>query len=94
MIEAITNATNAATIATTAEITATTAEDLVAAHPQERIDRQIEVFDWLVQTKDKRVSKSPAGYLVESIRDDYAAPKGYVSKADRAKRVADEEARR
>lgn len=75
-------------------VTATTAEGLVAAHPRDRIDRQIEVFDWLVQTKDKRVSKSPAGYLVESIRDDYAAPKGYVSKADRAKRVADEEARR
>ena len=36
--------------------------------------------------KDKRVSKSPAGYLVDSIRKGYAEPKGFESKAARAER--------
>jgi hypothetical protein len=40
----------------------------------------------MMETKDKRVTKSPAGYLVKSIEDDYAAPRGFESKANRAKR--------
>lgn len=71
-------------------VTAATAADLVAAYPRDRINRQVEIFDWLSTTKDKRVSKSPAGYLVESIRNDYAAPKGFVSKAEREKKRAEE----
>ena len=51
---------------------------------------KIEVFDWLVESLDKRVAKSPAGYLVKSITDDYALPKGFVPKAERQRR---EEAR-
>ena len=39
-----------------------------------RIRTKLEVFDWLVQNEDKRVAKNPAGYLVASIRADYAAP--------------------
>lgn len=73
-------------------VTPGTADDLVEAFPPDRINRQLEIFDWLSASKDKRVSKSPAGYLVESIRNDYAAPKGFQSKADREKkRAADEE---
>ena len=67
-------------------VTQATAENLVGAYPRDRINRQVEVFDWLVRAKDKRVSKSPAGYLVESIRDDYAIPKGFESKAEREKK--------
>lgn len=63
------------------------AEELVAGHA-ERIRVKLEVFDWMLATKDKRVTKSPAGYLVKSIEDDYAAPKEYETKADRAKREA------
>ena len=40
--------------------------------------RKLEVFDWLTEKKDKRVAKSPAGYLVKSISEDYAAPKGFT----------------
>ena len=46
-------------------------------HPAEIIQAKMEVFDWLREKKDKRVAKSPAGYLVKSINDDYAAPKGF-----------------
>ena len=37
---------------------------------------------WLL-SRTSGVAKSPAGYLVKSINDDYAAPKGYVSPAER-----------
>jgi hypothetical protein len=58
---------------------------------------KLEVFDWLVERKDKRLAKSPAGYLVKSIADDYATPKGFISRAQReaqaeAKRQAEQRA--
>lgn len=77
-------------------VTPSTATELVAAFSAADIRQKIEVFDWLIEKKDKRVSKSPAGYLVESIRNDYADPKGFELKAVRAKReeAKREEARR
>jgi hypothetical protein len=64
-------------------VTRTTAEGLVQQHPVERIEAKLEVFDWLMEKQDKRVAKSPAGYLVKSITDDYATPKGFMPKAER-----------
>ena len=49
---------------------------------------KIEVFDWLAGRKDKRIQRNPAGYLVESIRQDYAPPKGFEPKAVREARAA------
>ncbi len=74
-------------------VTAATANDLVAACPRDRIDHQIEVFDWLVSKKDNRISKSPGGYLAESIRKSYAPPKGFESKAEREKKRTAEQDR-
>ena len=51
------------------------------------------MFDWLIEKQDKRVAKSPAGYLVKSIEDDYAAPQGLLSKAERQKRDEARQAR-
>jgi len=59
------------------------AAELVKQHPAESIQLKLEVFDWLVESQDKRVAKSPEGYLVKSITDDYKTPKGFVSAADR-----------
>ena len=67
-------------------ITLAKANELVASHPAERIRVKLEVFDWMLATKDRRVTKSPAGYLVKSIEDDYAAPRGFETKAEREKR--------
>lgn len=75
------------------QVTKATAAELAKAHPAEFIERKVEVFDWLVEKKDKRVAKNPTGYLVESIRSDYAAPKGFESKADRERRQAAEQER-
>jgi hypothetical protein len=71
-------------------VTRATAAELVQRHPAETIQVKIEVFDFLLGKQDKRVAKSPAGYLVKSITDDYAAPKDFVTRAERQAR---EEAR-
>jgi hypothetical protein len=64
-------------------VTKATAAELVQKHPTEFIEHKLEVFDWLTEKQDKRVAKSPAGYLVTSIEKDYAVPKGFVSRAER-----------
>jgi hypothetical protein len=64
-------------------VTASTAADLVQKHPADYIQLKIDVVDWMAEKKDKRIEKSPAGYLVKSITSDYATPKGFVSRADR-----------
>jgi Replication initiator protein A len=74
-------------------VTRATAAELVQRHPAETIRLKIDVFDWLAGKQDKRVEKSPAGYLVKSINDDYAAPKGFVSKAERQQREESRQAR-
>jgi hypothetical protein len=78
-------------------VTRVTAAELVRQYPADAIAAKLEVFDWLMEKQDKRVARSPAGYLVKSITNDYATPKGFESKAARqaraeAKRQADQEA--
>ncbi len=67
-------------------VTKATADELVQKHPAEFIQLKLDVFDWLVEKQDKRIAQNPAGYLVKSINDDYAAPKGFISKADQRQR--------
>jgi hypothetical protein len=69
-------------------VTESTAIELVQQHQDEPeiIETRLEVFDWLTDRADKRLAKSPAGYLVSSITRRYAVPKGFESKADRQKR--------
>jgi hypothetical protein len=71
-------------------VTRATALGLVDRYPAEFLESKIDVFDFLTEKQDKRIARSPAGYLVKSIENDYAAPKSYVSKAERQRR---EEAR-
>jgi hypothetical protein len=75
-------------------VTPATATELLAARDEQQIRARVEVFDWLMAKRDNRVQKSPAGYLVESIRNDYATPKGFESKAEQAKKQAAEQERR
>lgn len=75
-------------------VTASAAPGLVAEHPEADIRARIEVFDWLVAKKDRRVSKSPGGWLADSIRKEFDPPKGFESKADREVRQEVEEAKR
>lgn len=72
-------------------VTPSTAAELVATYPEEKISAQVEHLDWLREKHPKKVTESPAGFLVKSIRGDYAAPTGFESKATRTAR---EEAKR
>jgi hypothetical protein len=74
-------------------VTKATAADMVQQYPAELIERKIEVFDWLAEKQDKRIAKSPEGYLCESIRKDYATPKGFVSRAERQRREEERQAK-
>ncbi len=69
-------------------MTAVTASELAQAFPVEHIQTRIESFDWLLAKNDKRVSKNPGGYLAESIRKSYFAPKGFESKVEQDKKQA------
>lgn len=47
---------------------------LLATYQEERVKDKIAMLDRLVETKDKRVSKNPAGFLVRAIEEDYRGP--------------------
>jgi hypothetical protein len=78
-------------------VTASAAARLVRDHP-ERVAAKLEVFDQLVEAKDKRVAKNPAGFLVKSIAEDYPPPpeleRARRATAERATRDAAEQANR
>jgi hypothetical protein len=67
-------------------VTPSVAEELTAHFPEDVITRRIDVSDWMAESKGGRGRKSPVGYLVESIRQGYAVPKGFVSRSERESR--------
>jgi hypothetical protein len=67
-------------------VTAAKAARLTKQYPADAIRSKLEVFDWMREMKDKRIAKNPAGYLVKSVEEDYAAPPGFESLADRQRR--------
>jgi len=69
-------------------VTPSTASQTLKSHSPERIKAQLEVFDWIVFQKDPKVSRNPAGFLISSIRNEYAPPKGYISREERVRREA------
>ncbi len=75
-------------------ITRTVAGELVKAYPADRITAQLEVFDWLLERKDPKVSRNPSGFLVTSIKSEYATPKGFVSQEEQKRRAKDVEQRK
>lgn len=57
-------------------VTASSAVRLVREFSTELIEAKLQVFDQLASRRDARISKNPAGYLVQSIRKDYMPPTG------------------
>ncbi|MCX6924867.1 MAG: hypothetical protein NT154_16895 [Verrucomicrobia bacterium] len=55
----------------------------------DRIRSQLEVFDWLTAQRDTKVSKNPPGFLVASIRGEYAPPKGFIPQRQREQRATE-----
>ncbi|MBV8383304.1 MAG: hypothetical protein JOZ63_11900, partial [Planctomycetaceae bacterium] len=68
-------------------VTRSVAAELVRDFPADRIRRQVEVVDWLRETKPKRV-KDVGAYLADAIRKDFAPPAGFRSRAERAEAEA------
>jgi len=68
-------------------ISPTVAEKTVRAFSNDLIGEQIERFDWLLQRSDARISRNPPGYLLKSIQENYSAPHGFVSRAEKEARV-------
>ena len=66
-------------------VTAPVAGELVRDHAEDKVRAQIERLDWLIEKKPEKIA-DPAAYLVEAIKNDYAAPKGFISKAERQRR--------
>ena len=62
-------------------VTASAAVQLVREHAADLVESKIAVFDALRQKDDRRISRNPAGFLVQSIRDDYVPPAGFGQKA-------------
>ena len=58
-------------------LSANVARRTVERFPAERIQHHVAVFDWLVNRQDSKVSRSPAGFLVRSIEQDYSPPKSF-----------------
>jgi hypothetical protein len=58
------------------DVNPATAREIVAQFPAQRIERHIEVLDWLMH-QGNRIPKNPAGYLVQSIRVGYEVPEGF-----------------
>ena len=76
-------------------VTAGVAAALVRDHGEEKVRAQGEILDWYLANKPGKIA-DPAAWLVSAIQspNGHAAPKGFVSKADRdrqaeAKRQAD-----
>jgi len=64
-------------------VTRGVAAELVRDVLEDRIRRQLEVVDWLRETKPQRV-KDVGAYLAEAIRKDFAPPAGFRGRAERA----------
>lgn len=65
-----------------------TAAQLVKSYPADRIEAQIEYFDWRKEKDPKSIAKSDGGFLAEAIRNHYAMPNGFESRAQRDERLA------
>jgi Replication initiator protein A len=66
-------------------MTRATVEELAREYP-ERIERQLEHFDWRMEKKPGKIAE-PGAYLADAIKKDYAAPKGFVSRAERERQA-------
>lgn len=62
-------------------VTVSAAVRLVRDYSPGQIEGKIAVFDALRQKDHRLISRNPAGFLVQSIRDDYVPPAGLIEEA-------------
>src|ERR1017187_5590420 len=71
-----------------------TAQSTVKQFSTERIQSQLEVFDYLVAHQDAKVSRNPPGFLISAIRGEYAPPKSFQDHEAEKRRKEESEKRR
>lgn len=59
-------------------ISESVATKLLNDYPLERIQRQIEIFDWLKMKKSPLIAKNPAGFLRKAIEENYGLPADFL----------------
>lgn len=59
------------------------AEELVQTRTPEVISDRIKFYDWLKKRRDPRAARRPAGFLAQSIRDEYPLPEDYIAETKR-----------
>jgi hypothetical protein len=69
-------------------VTPNTARELATTFPAERIQEKLSAFDWLIAEKSTRAIKSPAGFLVQSIRENYDPPQEFKLQIEKEKITA------
>jgi hypothetical protein len=67
-------------------ITGAVARRLVAEHGEDAIGSQLEILDWHAEKKPGKIT-DPAAWLVSAIKTGHAAPRGFVSRAERERRA-------
>jgi hypothetical protein len=73
-------------------ITPAIAVELVRDRDAEEVRSQIEILEWMQEKKPGKIA-DPAAWLVSAIKTGHAAPRGFVSKAERQRREEAKQAR-
>jgi hypothetical protein len=71
-------------------VAAGAAAEVCASISAKTIQAKINIFDWLVRRRDPRISRNPAGFLISSIRNEYASPKDFPTQAESTRRESAE----
>jgi hypothetical protein len=64
-------------------VTEIVATELVKKYSTQQIERQVEVFDWLLEVRSPLLEKNPPGFLRKSIEENYQPPKEYLDQQNR-----------
>lgn len=64
-------------------ITGATANKIISSYQVEQIQKQIDIFDWLMKNKSLLVKKNSAGFLRKSIEENYQPPKEYLNQQNK-----------
>jgi hypothetical protein len=65
-----------------------TARDFLTSHPADDLQQQIDYLDFLIETGKQ--PRNPAGWLRRAIEQEFGPPPGYMPKAERERRQAEE----
>jgi hypothetical protein len=82
------------TALTTRGVSPATARALIGQYPPRQIQAQLEVFDWMLERQDRKLSRNPPGFLVSAIKGNYGPPRDFISAAELARQRRDSAARK